>query len=723
VSAPGGGAAAPVLPGSLGANRRLGQWLRFTPRGEVEVYPGKVELGQGILTALADIVAFQLDIRIERVRMMAASTATSPDEGMTSGSMSIQHSGAALRQASAEARAILLASAAARLGCGIGALAVEDGEILGMDGARTSYWELDSPGLLNVEATGAIEPRTMPGFRNDIASTQRIDLPDKVFGRPRFIHDLELPGMLHGRMLRPPSQAATLAAIDDDGLRLPEGTALVREGSLVGVIAPSARACGEALEYVRQACRWEIPADALPDEANLPAWLKRQQAETTAVEGGTKGSSAAVARTLRAAFSKPYIAHASIGLSCAIARFDTGRLEVWCHSQGIFNLRRDLAVALRLAEHDIVVNHVEGAGCYGHNPADDVAFDAAFLAMATPGRPVGVIWSRADELTWSAFGPAMAFAIEADLDAAGNILDWRHEFWSNGHTLRPGRDHLPALLGHWHRDPAAPRPQPVNPPLATGGGADRNAVPTYAFPHWRVTNNKVLAMPLRTSALRSLGAFGNVFAAECFMDEIAHAIGDDPVAFRLRHSTDPRAHAVIALAAEKAGWNEAVSGDGHGWGIGFARYKNSGAYCAVVAKIVAEAAIRVERLTIAVDVGQVVNRDGVVNQVEGGAIQATSWTLQEAVRFDRQSVTSDSWETYPILPFSEVPAVDVHIVASANPPVGAGECAMGPTAAAIGNAVFRALGVRVRDLPLTPARIVAASVEGDAGLKESEGRE
>ncbi len=699
-----------VLPGSLATNPRLGQWLRFAASGEVEVSPGKVELGQGILTALADIVARELDIRIERIRMRPASTAASPDEGVTSGSMSIQHSGAALRQASAEVRAILLARAAARLRCPTSALRVEDGTISAPGDARTSYWDIADEHLLDIDATGEPAPKPLAALRNDTTSVPRIDLPEKIFGRPRFIHDLDLPGMVHGRILRPPTQAATLAAIDEATLRLPEGATLTREGSLVGIVAISEQLAAAALEYLRVSCRWHIPVDALPDETALPSWLRQQPVDTAIVASPASDSGRAnPVRTLRASYSKPYIAHASIGLSCAIALWSDNRLEVWSHSQAIFNLRRDLALALNLGQQNIVVTHVEGAGCYGHNPADDVAFDAAFLAMATPGRPVRVIWSRADELTWSAFGPAMAIDVEADLDATGSITAWRHALWSNGHTLRPGRDSKPALLGHWHRDPAAPRPQPVNPPLAGGGGADRNAIPSYAFPDWRVANHKVLSVPLRASSLRSLGAFGNVFAAESFMDELAHATGADPVEFRLRHQDDPRARAVISLAAEKSGWPGARGSEGHGIGLGYARYKNTGAYCAVVANVVTEAEIRVQRLTIAVDVGAPINLDGVINQLEGGAIQATSWTLREAVRFDRERVTSDSWETYPILPFSQVPAVDVHIVPSANPSVGAGECAMGPTAAAIANAVFRALGVRVRDLPLTAARILAAS--------------
>jgi CO/xanthine dehydrogenase Mo-binding subunit len=413
---------------------------------------------------------------------------------------------------------------------------------------------------------------------------------------------------------------------------------------------------------------------------------------------------------LKASYTRPYVAHGSIGPSCALAQWHDYGLRVWTHSQGIFSLRRDLALALDLAEDKIVVEHVQGAGCYGHNGADDVAFDAAWLARAAGGRPVRVQWSRADELAWAPFGPAMVVEIEADLDAAGAVVAWRHTVWSNGHTSRPGGAKTPALLGAWHLGKPFARLPAVNPTIARGGGAERNSIPLYGFPAWQIVNHHVMAMPLRTSALRSLGAYANVFAIESFIDELATTVGADPVAFRLRYLNDPRARTVIERAAAKAGWADWKKREGIGRGIGFARYKNVGAYCAVVAEIEAEAEIRVRRLVIAVDVGLVINPDGLANQIEGGAIQATSWTLKEAVRFDRARVTSESWETYPILHCSETPAVEVEIVSRPDcPAAGAGEAAQGPTAAAIANAVFDSLSVRVRDLPLTAERIQAVA--------------
>jgi CO/xanthine dehydrogenase Mo-binding subunit len=704
-----GAAAALPLPGSLRVNRRLARWLKFRTDGFVEVFSGKVEIGQGVLTALAQIAAEELDVSIEQVRMVPASTAMSPDEGITSGSLSVQDSGTALRHACAEARAICLHAAAARLGEPVASLAVAKGNIVSASGARTSYGELAADALLDRDATGKAAPKPASAHRIVGKAIARVDLPDKVFGMPCFIHDLELPQMLHGRVLRPPSPGATLIDLDDAAaLALPDVVAVVRDGSLVGVLADSEAGADAALQKLAAGATWRQGAN-LPDEASLAAWLKAQDAEISVVDSKSAPATRPVARTMRASYTRPYLAHGSMGPSCALARFQESGLQVWTHSQGIFTLRKDLASALGLAEDRIIVEHVQGAGCYGHNGADDVAFDAAWLARAAGGRPVRVQWSRADELSWAPFGPAMAVDIEADLDDAGAIVAWRHTVWSNGHSSRPGRAKTPALLGAWHLAKPFARLTAVNPPVARGGGAERNAIPLYEFPAWQIVNHHVIAMPLRTSALRSLGAYANVFAIESFIDELAAATGVDPVAFRLRYLADPRARAVIERATAKAGWAERKKREGIGYGVGFARYKNAGAYCAVVAEIEAEAEIRVRRLVIAVDVGLVINPDGLANQIEGGAVQATSWTLKEAVRFDRARVTSETWETYPILRCSETPAVEVEIVSRPDcPAAGAGEAAQGPTAAAIANAVFDALGIRVRELPLTGERVRAA---------------
>ncbi|MDB5757329.1 MAG: hypothetical protein JWM30_618 [Burkholderia sp.] len=698
----------PALPGSLQRNRTLGQWLRFTEPGRVDVFSGKVELGQGILTALAQIVAEELELRIGQVRMHAAGTDTSPDEAVTSGSLSVQESGTALRWAAAEVRHLFLQAAADTLHCPPAALQVVAGEFLHADGRRASYWTLTGQVSLDREATGAISPRDGSDYRIVGRPAARLDLPPKVFGLPCFIHDMVLPGMLHARMLRPPSPAARLVSADAAEAALDQAR-LVRDGSLLAVVAATQYLANRAAAAAAPCLVWDTPLAApLPDEQALPEWIRRQPADTSLVgaRGEPKETPATPpARIFSASYSRPYLAHASIAPSCALALFDGARLSVWTHSQGIYNLRTDLALALVMALEDITVRHVESAGCYGHNGADDAAFDAAWLARAMPGQPVRVQWSRADELAWAPFGPAALVELEAEVDSRGNVQAWRHSVRSNGHSNRPGRAATPALLGSWHTAKPFPPLLALNAPLIAGGGAERNALPCYDFPVWQVHSHRLLSMPLRTSALRALGAHANVFAVESFMDELAEAAGRDPLEYRLAHCSDPRARAVLMDAARRAGWPGEHLAEDRGMGMGFARYKNTGAWCAVVAEVEAGVEIMVRRLTIAVDVGTVINPDGVRNQIEGGAIQACSWTLKEAVRFDGERVTSDSWDSYPVLRFSEVPTVDVGIVEGGGPSLGAGEASLGPTAGAIGNAVARALGLRVRALPITSERI------------------
>ena len=702
----------PKLPVSLAANPKLSSWLKFSAQGQVTVSPGKVEIGQGIVTTLAQIAADELDIDLSRVQMVRASTAVSPNEGVTSGSLSVQQSGRALRHACAEVRQIFLQVASERLGVSIDALDVEDGTISGPGNATTSYWQLAEEVSLDRDATPDVKPK--PATRRTLAgnSVQRIDIPDKVFARPRFIQDWVLPEMLHGRVLRPESARAKLTTLKEDGARAINGlVAVVRDGSFAGVVAETEHRADAALKALRKGAAWS-DGEPLPDQDDLAAFLKAQPSESTVIDKRTSASAGASKRTVRRQYTRPYIAHASIAPSCAMAQWRGDHVHVWTHSQGVYLLRADLALVLKLPAENITVEHLEGAGCYGHNAADDVALDAVLLAKAAGGRPVRVQWSREGEMSDAPFGAAMAIEIEAYLDSEDEIVDWRHSIWGNGHAARPGRAAQPALLAGFELEAPFPRMISTNPPQANGGGGDRNSIPLYDFPSWHIESHRLTTMPIRTSALRTLGAQGNVFAIESFLDEIAAERGECPVAFRLRHLRDERAKDVIRAAARRAKWKPAKK-PGIGHGIGFARYKNTGAYCAVVAEIEGAADIKVRKLTLAVDVGEAINPDGVINQIEGGAIQATSWVLKERVRFDPQRITSTNWTEYPILRFSEVPDVEVELIQRPEmDPVGAGEAAHGPVTAAIANAVFDALGVRVRHLPITRDSLIAAMEQG-----------
>ena len=697
------------LPGNLNTNRRLDRWLRINRDGTVTVFPGKVEIGQGILTALAQIVAEELDVTYGRIRLAPADTTYSPDEGMTSGSQSITDGGAALRYAAAEARDLLLQRAAARLGVSLEQVAVADGTVTSRSGGSVTYWELAADDLLAREATAEIAPK--PAAQHTVIgiAVPRRDIPAKVRGAPSYVHDFDPPGLLHGRIARPPSYEARLAGVDEAEVRaLPGVVAVVRDGSFLGVVAEREEQSIRALTRLKRIARWE-ESTVLPETTD-PRFLFKETTEDQVIsEKHDAAAAARAAKTLEAEYTRPYIAHAAIGPSCAVARYEGGRYTVWTHSQGIYPLRRDLAGVLGLKEEHIAVIHMDGAGCYGHNGADDATLDAALLARAVPGRPVRVQWMREDEFGWEPYGPAMVVKLKADLDQQGNVVGWTEDIWSNSHSTRPNGLGGINLLAAWHlAQPFKPSP-PRNPPLP-GGGSHRNGIPIYEFPNERVTNRLVKRMPLRVSALRALGATANVFAIESFMDELAAAAGADPVEFRLRHLKDPRARAVIETVAAKAGWRRGEKGDGtRGRGIGFARYKNGACYVAVIVEVEAGNEIAVKRAWAAIDAGLVINPDGIANQTEGGIIQTVSWALKEAVQYDRSRILTSNWSDYPILTFEEAPQVEVTLINRPElPPLGAGEGAQGPTAAAIANAIHNALGVRLRDMPFTRERVLAA---------------
>jgi CO/xanthine dehydrogenase Mo-binding subunit len=587
-------------------------------------------------------------------------------------------------------------------------ITIEDGIFHGPVGKVGSYWELADQALLETEAPVEAKPKAVAARRIAGTSIPRIDLPDKVFGAARYVHDLRLPGMLHARVVRPPSRGAVLTGLREGPL--PGDARLVRDGSfLVALAGTEWDAEAAALRLAARASCEE--RDTLPEQALLADWLREAAARGERSEVVRRGEPAAAVRTLKRSFFRPYLAHASIGPSCAVARWEGDAVTVWTHSQGPYNLRADIAKALRCPPEKVIVRHREGAGCYGHNGADDVALDAVLAARAVPGTPVRLLWSRAEELGWSPFSPAMLVDIEADLDASGGIAGWRSHIISNGHSSRPGRAPEPTLLSaSMLAQPFPVRPS-INPPMAAGGGAPRNGVPLYRIPAMQVETTRLLEMPIRTSALRGLGATLNVWSIESVMDEAAALAGEDPLDYRLRHLDDARAVAVLEQVAAMSGWRERKPREGWGMGLGFARYKNSGAWAAVVAEVEARERVFCRCLWIAGDVGEVVNPDGVANQFEGGAIHATSVALLEQVRFDRRRVISDAWEGYPILRFSEVPEVALDIIARPDQPfLGAGEASMAPTIAAIAGGITEALRVRPRAMPFTPDTLPQAEV-------------
>ena len=697
------------LPGSLDSTPLLDAWIRIEPNGNATVFTGKAELGQGIRTALMQVAAEELKLPIARLALITADTGRTPNEGYTAASHSVQDSGTALRNAAAQVREILIGEAARRAGASASELSARDGVVTGPGGLRFGYGDLVSAQLLHVDAQPTsilTDPRDFTVMDRPVP---RVDIPAKVTGGAAYVQDMRLPGMVHGRIVRPPSYGARLAALDAGPVEtMPGVLKVVRDGAFLGVIAEKEWTAIQAMRRLAALARWDEIAE-LPDEARLPdALMALPSRDTTILDVGQPEASSYAVDGL---FSRPYLAHGSIGPSCAIAHMEGDALTVWTHTQGVYPLRNALATLLAMPQDKVRCIHAEGAGCYGQNGADDVGADAALLARALPGRPVRVQWMREQEHAWEPFGPGMVTHLRAALGPDGSIAAWQHDVWSQSHMMRPGPPGT-LLAARDIADPFPPAP-PVDLPMPEGGG-DRNAVPLYVLPNARAVNHFLPEMPLRGSSMRSLGGYLNVFAIESTMDDLARLSGQDPVDFRLRHLADERARAVITEAAERFGWKGRPKAPaGSGYGFAFARYKNLEAYCAMALEIAIDQDIGrtvIQRAVAAVDTGQVVNPDGVRNQIEGGIVQATSWTLFESVRFDRRRITSIDWASYPILRFAHVPRhIEVHIVDRPGLPfLGAGEAAQGPTGAAIANAVRDVTGQRLRTLPLDAATVRAA---------------
>jgi len=686
------------LQGSLAKQPLLDSWIRIDPQGRITVLTGKAELGQGVKTAILQIASEQLAVSPSQIELVTADTESTPNEGYTAGSRSMQDSGSAVRHAAAQARDVLIDEASKRLGVPAAQLVAQDGQVRAPDGRSVSYGTLVAGQTLHVEA----KPQSRLNGRGKPLA--RVDIPAKVTGGAAYVQDLHLPGMVHGRIVRPPAPGAALQEFKP--ANLPGVLNVVRDGSFLGVIAEREWQAVKAMRALRDGAKWS-EGRTLPGPGDIYALLARLPKEDSVIAGKDAGQGAG--RVLEATFHRPYQMHAAIGPSCAVALLRDGRMTVWTHSQGVYPLRDALAELLGMASANVHCIHLEGSGCYGHNAADDVAADAALLARAVPGRPVRVQWMREDEHAWEPYGAAMVTKVRATLDA-GRITSWHYEVLSNTHSTRPGPAGNLLAAAHLAKPIAPPPPRPLPQPE---GGGDRNAIPLYRFPETRVTSRFIPEMPLRVSALRALGAYMNVFSIESFVDELAAAANADPVEFRLRHLDDPRARDVIALAAEKFGWQSYRKQNSHGRGFAFARYKNLATYMALAMEVVLEREtgdLRVQRAVAAIDAGEIVSLDGVKNQVEGGILQSVSWTTFEAVGFERKRITSRDWASYPVLRFSHVPrSVEVHVIDRPGERyLGAGEAAQGPAAAALANALAHAAGVRLRELPLERGRLKAA---------------
>ena len=693
-------AAEGVLPGSLARHPTVDAWLQVQDNGRIRVLTGKIELGQGLRTAVAQMAAEELNTDLAAIEVNLAETGVTPDEGYTAGSASIVDSAMSVRYAAAYARTLLLERAAQQLKANVETLTLAHGAVSSSDGKqRLSFQEILGGQQLTEEVPPTVALKLKKDYQWVGKPVLRPDIARMVRAEPVYVQDLRFPGMVHGRSIRPPAYRATLQSFDEEALRSQVSGLLrvVRNGSFLGVIAEDEYQAEKAQRLLASQSQWSV-TDNLPAGQALPEYLKTLPHNTEQVQTGDFQPDD---RTLRASYFKPYMMHGAIGPSCAVALYDEDQLHVWTHSQGVFPLREAMTRVVGLPLEKIHVKGVPGSGCYGHNGANDAALDAALLAMAYPGKHVRLQWSREEEHGWEPYGSAMIVETEANLSEDGRITAWRTELWSDSHSTRPSGDPGNLLPAHYLEKPF-PRTS-----YGYSGGGYRNSEPYYTIPQLKIDAH-FFEGPLRVSSLRSLGAYANIFAIESFMDELAEQAGKDPLEFRLMHSEDPRAVAVIQKLLETT--RDVTVAKGEGVGYAFSRYKNSASYCAVAAKVMVEprsGQVQVQRMWGVIDAGEVISPDGLKNQTEGGMIQSASWTLREEVRFDEQHVNSLNWDSYPIFRFSDVPTVEVAIIdRPTEPPLGGGEAAQAPSSAALANAVYRAGGRRVRHLPITPEKIL-----------------
>ena len=691
--------------------------LAIHANGSVTLYTSKVDVGTGIRIALAQMAAEELGVSPARVTVVEGDTATCPDQGGTGGSTGLIRGGTEIRAAAATARRALLQMGATQLNRPVADLTIADGQVQPRNGgAGVAIGSLIGDRLFSLKVDRNA-PLTPPSQHAAIGKPLlRPDVPAKCTGRHVYVQDFTLPGMLHGRIVRPPSMGATLVSVDETSLRGIPDVRVVRVENFLAVVAKDEWAAVRAATALKATWRERasLPGHEGLDRFSRSAPLERDQEILN--RGNAADVSRRAARTMTATYFWPFQSHASLGPSCAVGdvRAD-GSATVWTASQGVHGLRGNLSKVFGIPQDKLRVIFLDGSGSYGTNGTDHVAADALLLSK-TVGQPVRVQWMRHDEHGWDPKGPQQLLDVRAALDTDGRIVAWETEMWVP--NAAPGAR---ALLS---ADAAG-----LEQEHGTGSGAiTQNGEPPYAVDNVRVVAHLIKDTPLQLSNLRAPGKIANVFAVEGFTDEIAAAQGVDAVEFRLKRLSDPRAIDAITRTASAFKWDTRPSPNPRakqgpstslgtsnvlvGRGIAYMRYKQMENYVAMAMEVAVNPAtghIQVRRVTCAHDCGMVVNPDGLRNQVEGCIVQTLSRALHEEVQFDRSRVTSVDWTTYPILRFPEAPAVDVILIDRPNEPlVGAGEAATAPVAAALANAVFDATGVRLRTVPFTPARVKAA---------------
>jgi nicotinate dehydrogenase subunit B len=685
-------------------------FLAIDGKGAVTLYAGKVDLGTGVRTALAQIVAEELDVPLARVTLVMGDTTLTPDQGPTYGSQSIQTGGMQIRQAAATARSALLGQAAQRLGVKLDDLAVTDGTIaVKAGGASITYADLIGSRNLAMKVDAAVQTKAPADFKVVGKSIARADIPEKLTGRFTYMHDLRVPGMLHGSVIRPPALGATLESVDEASIKdIPGIVKVVRDGNFLGVVTQTEWA---AVRAARQLKTTWSKSETLPDERKLWEHVRATKVvkdDVTSNVGDVAAAMAGEGKTLSATYDFTIHTHGSIGPSCAISEFQNRKLTSWSASQATHNLRKQLAKMFGLPVDDVHCIYVDGAGCYGRNGHEDAAADSAMLAKAI-GKPVRVQWSRADEHGWDPKGPPTLIDVRAKLDASGNVTAWESEFF-----IPQGAAGTVDLVA------ATLSGKPVDNMLSPGGITGDSAI-GYQFPNIKTVCHRLETTPFRPSWIRTPGRLQNTFANECFLDEIAAVANVDPLELRVRYSdpADKRGLDILDRLAKLAKWDQRpsprkdVSGNiVKGRGVSYVKYELTRTYVGAVAEVEVDRAmghVRVTRVYVVHDCGQIINPNGVKAQIEGNVIQTVSRTLKEEVTFDRSMVTSLDWASYPILRFPELPEIEIELIdRPTEKPWGAGEPTAAVIPSAISNAIFDATGARLRSVPFKREKVKAA---------------
>jgi nicotinate dehydrogenase subunit B len=688
-------------------------FLSIDAQGMVTVYSGKIDFGTGVRTALMQIAADELDVPLRSVKVIEGDTALTPDQGKTWGSLSIQAGGMQIRNAAAAARQALVEQAAKRLDAKPGDIKVVDGVAVAGE-KRISYGELvgGKSFSIKLDHNNPVTFKDPKDYKLVGKPIPRVDIPDKCTGRFPYMHNLRLPDMLHGRVVRPPSVGAKLENADENSVKnIPGVIQVVRDGNFLGVVASNEWAAIKGAEALKKAASWS-KWEGLPEQAKLYEHVRATKVakeEVTGTVGNTEEAMGRAAKKMSATYDFAINTHGSIGPSCAVAEFKDGKLTSWSSSQATHDLRKQLAEMFALAPENVRCLYLEGAGCYGRNGHEDAAADAALLAKAA-GKPVRVQWSRADEHGWDPKGPPTLVDLRAGLDASGNVIAWESEFFIPQQTA--GSFMVPLIAANLAGLPAKADVAP--------GNIFQNSNIPYKFANIKAVCHRLETTPFRPSWIRTPGRMQNTYANECFMDELAAANGVDPFDFHVKYidPADKRGLEVLDRLIKLAKWEkrpspQRPSGDVvKGRGMAYVKYELVRTYIGAVADVEVNRStgeIKVNTVYLTHDCGQIINPDGLKNQLDGNVLQTLSRTLKEEVNFDRSHVTSLDWESYPILTFPEIPELVYDLIDRPNEkPWGAGEPASAVIPGAISNAVFDATGVRLRSVPYTPAKVKAA---------------